>query len=763
MFRIEDAKHRTIRAADGSQIVTVINPTRRVKLIGSGHIDGVTQGYASNAATSASDAAASALAAFNSESSSATSAGQASTSAASALSSKNQAASSLTAAQGIVDDANTALTAATLAQGTAETLNTVVLGSVLDASGHAGAASSSATDASNSAIAAASSATAASNSEDDASKLAITVKGQTYTLSDATTMGYSARHYAETAADTLSDINDAQSTLTQTLAAAQTAAGIASQAQIDAQNTITSIAGSHTDFHERYLGDFTTDPTSGINSAALAAGDLYYNTANQVMRIYTAASGWIDQVTPTSPTIKHTYIFEVGSSQSHVFSGQDIAGRTLSFTEENIDVFLNGARVREDEFVADAATNTVTINSDVTLDVDDNVLITAYEAFALSDIVTRSGGGTYSGAVTFQTQTTFNGLIDANSNVDIDGHLEVHHSGSPLTLDREHTSQFQNQSHSVLSIEENGSSRGGLGLRDGRVYIQSHYGGTDETGLEFRTSDILPRKGGNPQNNTVALGSTSENFSSVHADTIVMNGRDGKTQGLSPVLGDLQILDVGGVAHYSMPGLIGGSGINITKTSQLTTIYNESPRLLAVGYYRPEVIPGNLENILLPDYWHGAVINDWEFQHPEYLDRTSAAASCGFTVPLDRRMLIEYGATMGYARTQDQDDETGSKGPISRTGPMRLRLGCPTLLGSNQYEVSHANGYTLTGEYQQLAGSYVTPASIGYTEFRIEGRWPAGIEGSWSKEVIAYSDVNGSYGPRVAWVRIWDLELTNNP
>ena len=758
MFRIEDAQKRIIRRADGSEIITVINPTRRVKLIASGHVDSVTQGYAANAAEDAAGAAASAATATTKASEAAASAGQASTSASQSSASAAEAAASASASAEDAESAAVALVAAEVAQAAASSLNVAVIASVGDASAAANRASTSASNAASSASQAAASATTASNAEADARKLATNPQGATYTLSDSTT-GYSAQHYAETAAQSAQTVTAAQATLAQTLEAAQNAAAIASQAQIDAQNTITAIAGSHTDFHQRYLGDYSADPTTGLNGAALAVGDLYYNTTNQVMRINTATSGWIDQVTPSAPTVKRNYIFEVGATPSHIFNGPDIQGNTLSFTENNVDVYLNGTKLREDEFVENAATNTITINTDVALAQDDNVGITAYEAFSLADIVTRSGGGTFAGAVTFSTETAFNNGIDVQNGAEINGQLDVTNAGAPLLLDTTHTSQLVNQSHGVIGFEENGQSRGDIGVRDGHLYIESRNAGITATGLEFRSGEILPRNTGNPTSDQVSLGSTTTRFDEVHTDNLFANGRNLKTQTLSPVTGDLTVETINGVAHYKMPGILAGSGIDVHKSASSVTITNEACRLLAVGFYRPDPTTSNQPHILPPNYWHGAPINDWVYRHPEYLSRAPNPASGGFTVPFNRKFLIEYGASMGWHYGPDDEDYEGSIGPVLRGGPLKLRLGCPTLLGSNGYLVDEANGWSTNGEHQQLYGSYLTPASLGYTEFRIEGRWPFNVTGSWSKENIAYTENLITYGPAVAWVRIWDTEL----
>ena len=124
-------------------------------------------------------------------------------------------------------------------------------------------------------------------------------------------------------------------------------------------------------------------------------------------------------------SVRHTSLTLI-SSLSHVFSGTDIQNKTLTFTEDNIDVFINGAKVREDEFTANANTNTVTINNDVSLEADDNVLITTYEPFSLSDVPTKIRRGYVCSRGSHSAQRQFlNGGVDINSDVDIDGHVDI--------------------------------------------------------------------------------------------------------------------------------------------------------------------------------------------------------------------------------------------------------------------------------------------------------------------------------------------------
>jgi len=194
---------------------------------------------ASAAATSASNASTSASNAASSASTASTQASNASTSASNASTSATNAASSASAAS---SSASTASTAAT------------------NASNSASAASTSATNASNSASSASTSATNAASSASAASTSA----------SNASTSATNASNSASSAS---TSATNAASSAT----AAQTAQA-AAEAALDS-------------FTDTYLGAFSSDPTLDNDGNALSAGDLYFNTVSNRVKVY-SGSAW---------------------------------------------------------------------------------------------------------------------------------------------------------------------------------------------------------------------------------------------------------------------------------------------------------------------------------------------------------------------------------------------------------------------------------------------------------------------------------------
>lgn len=211
-----------------------------------------------SAATSATAAAASATTAT-------TKASEAATSATNAATSETNAATSASTATTKASEASTSATNAATSATTASTQAT--------------AASTSATAAASSATAAATSATNASTSETNASNSASTA---TTKASEASTSATNAANSATTAT-------------TQATTAANSATAAAASA--------TAAAASADNFDDTYLGAKSSDPSVDNDGDALNAGDLYFNTTSNVLKVY-SGSAW--QVAATDATLLAT-------------------------------------------------------------------------------------------------------------------------------------------------------------------------------------------------------------------------------------------------------------------------------------------------------------------------------------------------------------------------------------------------------------------------------------------------------------------------
>ena len=208
---------------------------------------------ANNAATSATAAATSATAAATSATAAATSESNAATSASNASTSETNAAASAT-------NAATSESNAAGSESAAATSETNAATSATSASTSASAAATSATNAATSETAAAASQSAAATS-----------------ATAAATSATSAATNATNAATSATNASTAQT-------AAETAQTAAEAAQAAAE-----LAADN--FDDTYLGSKSSDPTVDNDGGALNAGDLYFNTTANELRVY-SGSAW---------------------------------------------------------------------------------------------------------------------------------------------------------------------------------------------------------------------------------------------------------------------------------------------------------------------------------------------------------------------------------------------------------------------------------------------------------------------------------------
>jgi hypothetical protein len=222
---------------------------------------------ANNAATSATAAATSATAAATSATAAATSESNAATSASNASTSETNAAASATNAATSESNAAGSESAAATSESNAAT-------SATNASTSASAAATSATNAATSETAAAASQAAAATSE-----------------TNAATSATSAATNATNAATSASNASTAQT-------AAETAQTAAEAAQAAAE-----LAADN--FDDTYLGSKSSDPTVDNDGGALNAGDLYFNTTSNTLKVY-SGSAWQDAAVDSSGFVQTT-------------------------------------------------------------------------------------------------------------------------------------------------------------------------------------------------------------------------------------------------------------------------------------------------------------------------------------------------------------------------------------------------------------------------------------------------------------------------
>ena len=248
----------TAHTSSGSQPLTTNTDSAKWDLI----VD------AASATTSASAAASSATAAASSATAAATSATNAATSATSS-------ASSATTATTKASEASTSASNASTSETNAASSATSAASSATTATTKASEASTSATNAASSATSAASSATTATTKASEAATSA------TNAASSATTATTKASEAATSATN------------------AATSATAADTAKTAAQAAQTAAEAAADNFDDTYLGAKASDPTVDNDGDALTAGDLYFNTTSNVLRVYNGSS-WQDAAVDAS-------------------------------------------------------------------------------------------------------------------------------------------------------------------------------------------------------------------------------------------------------------------------------------------------------------------------------------------------------------------------------------------------------------------------------------------------------------------------------
>lgn len=229
---------------------------------------------AASATTSATNAAASASAASTSASNASTSASNASTSA-------TNAANSASTASTQASNASTSATAAAASASSATSSATSATSSASTATTQASNASTSASNAS----------TSASNASTSATNAAASASTATTQASNASTSATNAAASASTASTQATNASNSATSASNSATAAQ-AAQTAAELALD-------------NFTDVYLGAFATDPTLDNDGNALTAGDLYFNTGINRLKVY-SGSAWLTAVVDTTTVVEKT-------------------------------------------------------------------------------------------------------------------------------------------------------------------------------------------------------------------------------------------------------------------------------------------------------------------------------------------------------------------------------------------------------------------------------------------------------------------------
>ena len=286
-------------------------------------------GTSAAAAASATAAAASATTASTQATNAAASATTATTQATAATTAKTAAETAKTAAE-------TAKTAAETAETNAETAETNAETAETNAAGSATAAAASATSAAGSATTAT---TQASTATTQASTATTQAGIATTKAGEAATSATAAAASATTASTQATTATTQASTATTKAGEAATSATAASGSATAAAGSATAAAGSATSaassldtFTDQYQGAQSGDPATDPDGDAQVAGNIYFNTTTDAMKVYTG-SAW-SAVAPTATSVTLSQISDLNANLDAFLATPSSANLSTAVSDE---------------------------------------------------------------------------------------------------------------------------------------------------------------------------------------------------------------------------------------------------------------------------------------------------------------------------------------------------------------------------------------------------------------------------------------------
>tara|TARA_R100000388_G_scaffold13238_1_gene10965 strand:- start:1370 stop:4261 length:2892 start_codon:yes stop_codon:yes gene_type:complete len=377
--------------------------TNNIFIVNTAHTSSGSLPLTTNTNSAKYDLIVDAATATTAQTAAASSASAASTSASTATTKASEAATSATNAATSASTATTKASEASTSASNASTSETNAAASATTASTQASTATTKASEAGTSATNAAASASTATTK---ASEAATSETNAAASASTATTKASEAATSATNAATSETNAATSATGAASSATAAASSATAAASSQTAAAASAASAASAFDNFDDTYLGSKTSNPTVDNDGDALVAGALYFNSTANEMRVYDGAN-WIAATSAGNVSLI-LYEYTATSGQT-TFSGSDDNSATLSYTVDNLQVVMNGVVLDPADFTATNGTSVV-LDSGATL--GDQINIYAFKSFTTADMVSKTSGGTFSGAVGFSGGITGDVTID---------------------------------------------------------------------------------------------------------------------------------------------------------------------------------------------------------------------------------------------------------------------------------------------------------------------------------------------------------------
>jgi hypothetical protein len=212
----------------------------------------------------------------------------------------------------------------------------------------------------------------------------------------ATSASSSASTSATNAAASASAASSSASSASGSASSASTSASNAASAQAAAESARDATLASFDSFDDRYLGSKTGDPSVDNDGNALAAGSLYFDSTNGIMKVYTG-SAWVaayvsgaDFVPTSGGSMNGSLTVGVSSSGSAVRITQTGAGNAL-LVEDTTSPDGTPFAVDALGYVLVGQTTTTTYPNEYGTSITPNIQVTAAGAGAGSMSLRQTG------------------------------------------------------------------------------------------------------------------------------------------------------------------------------------------------------------------------------------------------------------------------------------------------------------------------------------------------------------------------------------